>query len=49
VGRGLLTNRQISSELYLFERTVHNHVRNILSKLGLHSRTQIAIWAARWG
>jgi DNA-binding CsgD family transcriptional regulator len=48
VGRGL-TNRQISSELYLSERTVHNHVRNILSKLGLHSRTQIAIWAARWG
>jgi non-specific serine/threonine protein kinase len=48
VGRGL-TNRQISEELFISERTVHNHVRNILSKLGLRSRTQIAVWAARWG
>ena len=48
MGRGL-TNRQISSELSLSERTVHNHVRNILSKLGLRSRAQIAVWAARRG
>jgi DNA-binding CsgD family transcriptional regulator len=48
VGRGL-TNRQISSELAVSERTVHNHVRNILSKLGLLSRTQIAVWAAQRG
>jgi predicted ATPase/DNA-binding SARP family transcriptional activator/DNA-binding CsgD family transcriptional regulator len=48
VGRGL-TDRQISSELSVSERTVHTHVRNILSKLGLCSRTQIAVWAARWG
>ena len=47
-GRGL-TNRQISSELSVSERTIHNHVRNILSKLGLGSRTQIAVWAARRG
>jgi non-specific serine/threonine protein kinase len=48
VGRGL-TDRQISSQLHLSERTVHNHVRNILSKLGLRSRAQIAAWAARLG
>jgi predicted ATPase/DNA-binding SARP family transcriptional activator/DNA-binding CsgD family transcriptional regulator len=48
VGQGL-TDRQISSELHLSERTVHNHVRNILSKLGLRSRAQIAAWAARRG
>jgi DNA-binding NarL/FixJ family response regulator len=48
VGRGL-TDRQISSELSVSERTVHNHVRNILRKLGLRSRAQIAVWAARLG
>jgi DNA-binding CsgD family transcriptional regulator len=48
VGRGL-TNRQISSELAVSERTVHNHVSNILSKLGLRSRAQIAVWAAQRG
>jgi DNA-binding NarL/FixJ family response regulator len=48
VGRGL-TDRQISSELSVSERTVHSHVRNILSKLGLGSRAQIAVWAAQRG
>ena len=48
VGRGL-TDRQISSELHLSERTIHNHVSNILSKLELRSRAQIAVWATRWG
>jgi predicted ATPase/DNA-binding SARP family transcriptional activator/DNA-binding NarL/FixJ family response regulator len=44
VARGL-TNRQISSELSISERTVHNHVRKILKKLELRSRAQIAAWA----
>jgi predicted ATPase/DNA-binding SARP family transcriptional activator/DNA-binding CsgD family transcriptional regulator len=39
-----LTNRQIASRLMLSEHTVVTHVRNILKKLGLHSRTQIAAW-----
>jgi non-specific serine/threonine protein kinase len=39
-----MTNRQIASQLMLSERTVTTHVRNILKKLGLHSRTQIAAW-----
>jgi predicted ATPase/DNA-binding SARP family transcriptional activator/DNA-binding CsgD family transcriptional regulator len=41
VGRGL-TNRQIAQELSISEHTVANHVRNILKKLGLRSRTQIS-------
>jgi predicted ATPase/DNA-binding SARP family transcriptional activator/DNA-binding CsgD family transcriptional regulator len=41
VSRGL-TNRQISSELVLSAHTVHHHVANILKKLGLHSREQVA-------
>jgi predicted ATPase/DNA-binding SARP family transcriptional activator/DNA-binding CsgD family transcriptional regulator len=46
VARGL-TNRQISRELGISERTAGNHVAKILKKLGLHSRTQIASWASK--
>jgi non-specific serine/threonine protein kinase len=41
VARGL-TNRQIASKLIVSERTVDNHVANILKKLGLSSREQVA-------
>jgi predicted ATPase/DNA-binding SARP family transcriptional activator/DNA-binding CsgD family transcriptional regulator len=41
VGRGL-TNRRIAKELSISEHTVANHVRKILKKLGLRSRTQIS-------
>ena len=45
VARGL-TNRQVSSELSISERTAGNHVAHILTKLGFTSRTQIAAWRA---
>lgn len=41
------TNREIGEELYLSEKTVRNHVSNILAKLGLTSRVQAAAYAAR--
>jgi len=41
VRRGL-TNHQIASELVLSEHTVHHHVTNILKKLNLSSRQQVA-------
>ena len=41
-----LTNRQVSTELGISERTAGNHVARILKKLGLRSRTQIAGWAS---
>jgi DNA-binding CsgD family transcriptional regulator/tetratricopeptide (TPR) repeat protein len=37
-----LTNRQIAQELVLSEHTVHHHVTNILKKLNLSSRQQVA-------
>ncbi len=37
-----LTNRQIAQELVVSERTVETHVRNLLKKLGLKSREQVA-------
>jgi non-specific serine/threonine protein kinase len=39
---GGLTNRQIAEELFVSERTVENHVSNILKKLDLSSREQVA-------
>jgi DNA-binding NarL/FixJ family response regulator len=41
VARGL-TNCQIAEELFLSERTVHRHVSNVLKKLGIASREQVA-------
>jgi DNA-binding NarL/FixJ family response regulator len=39
-----LTNRQIADELVISERTADTHVQNILGKLGLKSRAQVAAW-----
>jgi predicted ATPase/DNA-binding CsgD family transcriptional regulator len=41
-----LTNKQIGARLFISERTVENHVRNILNKTGFDSRTQLAGWIA---
>jgi non-specific serine/threonine protein kinase len=46
VTRGL-TNPQIAKELVISRRTVDKHVCNILHKLGLHSRSQIAAWVTK--
>jgi DNA-binding CsgD family transcriptional regulator/tetratricopeptide (TPR) repeat protein len=42
-----LSNRQIATQLVISERTAEHHVQNILNKLGLASRSQVAAWAAR--
>ena len=42
-------NKEIASSLAISERTARTHVSNILRKLGLHSRTQAALWAVREG
>jgi len=46
IGQGM-TNRQIAGEMYLAEKTVKNYVSALLAKLGLSSRTQAALFAAR--
>ena len=46
IGEGL-TNRQISSRLFLAEKTVKNYVSALFAKLGMERRTQAAAFAAR--
>ncbi len=41
------TSRQIAELLFISENTVRNHIRNILDKLGLHSRSEAVLYAAR--
>jgi non-specific serine/threonine protein kinase len=41
------TNRAIAAELVIAEPTAERHVANILNKLGLHSRAQVAAWYER--
>jgi DNA-binding NarL/FixJ family response regulator len=48
VARGL-ANKQIARELGITEATVKTHVGSLFSKLGLLSRTQLALYAARTG
>ena len=46
VGEGK-TNKEIADELYLSIGTVKNHITQILQKLNLRDRTQLAIFAVR--
>jgi non-specific serine/threonine protein kinase len=48
VARGL-TNREIAAELVIAERTADTHVSNLLGKLGVKTRSQIATWAVERG
>jgi DNA-binding NarL/FixJ family response regulator len=41
------SNKTIAANLGITERTARTHVSSILAKLGLSSRTQAALWAAR--
>jgi predicted ATPase/DNA-binding CsgD family transcriptional regulator len=41
-----LSNKEIGTRLFISERTVESHVRNIMNKLGFSTRTQIAGWMA---
>src|SRR5947209_12643560 len=43
------SNKQIARSLHISEKTVKTHVSNILSKLGVQSRTQATLYAVRIG
>jgi two-component system NarL family response regulator len=46
VAKGM-SNKEIAAELVIAENTVKNHVRNILEKLELRTRTEAAMFAVR--
>jgi non-specific serine/threonine protein kinase len=44
-----LTNRDIAAQLFVSVRTVEVHIDHVLTKLGFHTRTQLAAWAYEEG
>ncbi len=46
IARGM-TNRQVAEQLVVSPHTIERHVENILDKLRLSSRTEIAVWMVR--
>lgn len=48
IGRGY-SNKEIMQEVYFSEGTIRNYISNILKKLDLRDRTQIAIFALQSG
>ncbi len=46
IGEGM-SNRQIAEHMFLAEKTVKNYVSNMLAKLGMTRRTEVAAFAAR--
>jgi DNA-binding CsgD family transcriptional regulator len=42
-----LSNPEVAAQMFLSRRTVQTHVSSILSKLGLHSRLELAVSASR--
>ncbi|MDI7742698.1 response regulator transcription factor [Lysinibacillus fusiformis] len=43
------TNKQIALQLFIAENTVKNHIKNLLEKLQLDNRVQLAAYAVRHG
>ncbi|MFD1677865.1 response regulator [Alicyclobacillus fodiniaquatilis] len=44
-----MSNREIAEQLHVTEGTVKNHVSNLIAKLVLRDRTQVALYAVRQG
>lgn len=48
LGQGF-TNKQLAKKLFIAENTVKNHIKNLLEKLLLNNRAQLAAYAVRRG
>ena len=43
------TNKEIAAELFVSEKTVEFHLKNIYTKVGVRKRSLASIWAIRQG
>ena len=43
------TNREIANQLFIAENTVKNHLKNIMSKLHIKNRVQLATYVTSRG
>src|SRR5579864_6169214 len=48
VARGM-TNAQIAGELFVSQRTVHAHLRDIFRRLNVQKRSSATLWAVKHG
>jgi DNA-binding NarL/FixJ family response regulator len=44
-----MSNPEIAADLFLSEETVKIHVRNLMKKLPVESRAEVAEWAGEFG
>ena len=44
-----MSNREIATALVISEKTAKAHISNILGKLGIEDRTQMAVYAIKNG
>ena len=44
-----LSNAELAGRLYISPKTAAVHVSNVLAKLGMASRTEVAAWARNEG
>jgi two-component system nitrate/nitrite response regulator NarL len=47
--RRRMSNPEIAADLFLSEETVKIHVRNLMKKLPVETRAEVAEWAGRFG
>ncbi|QKS73288.1 response regulator transcription factor [Paenalkalicoccus suaedae] len=43
------TTKEVAAELFISEKTVRNHISNVMQKLGVKARTQAIIELVRLG
>lgn len=42
-----MTNREIAEKRQVAQRTIESHIHNMLCKIDLHNRTELACWAIK--
>ena len=43
------TNREIAAEIFVSEKTIEFHLKNIYTKVGVRKRILVTVWAVQQG